>query len=402
MKARVLLGIAILCALPSSARAVPTVRLFRPVLADPRENQFRMKWVRSVEDWRYGTDVTDSLSTGGHEERRGVTWDVGFGETFRTDPWKKMFGKHPPIWQRYQLGIPAGVFANFDRAGATLVNADYQFGLSADFLVHGDVTAADDIDGFRKAVWAVRVMGYHRSTHLGDEYLSQGRFGRNANGLPDASAEFDRPPVKRSNLSFESSRVLVSVEKAPGGWFGSSTVRGYGGFEKKFGKLASHAPANFSSAIYQAGLELRHHGNADAIGENWFAWLQNLIYPDDHEVVSEWIGALDFKLAKPYEFSLADSPPGATSETWTPHLWTNGTGGREFAHYAGSWHGMIGAAIYRRTDRSHPRTHGPMASFMPMEAVVALDWYHGYSPNGQFLDQKLRYGPWTPSLTLHF
>src|SRR5262249_25249420 len=124
---------------PASACAA----LFRPLLADPRENQFRMKWVHSVEDWRFGTDVTDSLSRGGTQRRTGTTWDVGFGETFRADPWRN-FLRHR-FWKRYQIGVPAGVFANFDRAGAELTNADYQFGLSDDILFRGDLDSLDDI-----------------------------------------------------------------------------------------------------------------------------------------------------------------------------------------------------------------------------------------------------------------
>lgn len=385
--------------LVASVASAQSIRLFRPLLADPRENQFRMKWVTSTEDWRYGTDVTDSLSSGGHLVRKGVTWDVGFGETFRTDPWRRLFGMR--AWERYQVGIPAGVFANFDRKGAVLVNADYQFGLSFDFLLHGATNERHDIDGFRRAAWTLRTMVYHRSTHLGDEYLAQGAFGRNALGLEDAGQSFGRPPVRRYNLSFESSRVVLSVEKAPGGPLGDMTVRPYGGFEKKFGRLFTHEPGNFSSAIYQFGLELRQHGDAASVPENWLAHVQNWIYPHEHEVVCEWVGALDLKLARPYEFALADAPPGATAEAWTPHLWSEGHGGREFARYAGSWHAMIGAAIYRRSDRNHDGK-GVAASFIPQQGVLALDWYHGYSPNGQFLDQRLRYGPWSPSLTLYF
>jgi hypothetical protein len=42
---------------------------------------------------------------------------------------------------------------------------------------------------------------------------------------------------------------------------------------------------------------------------------------------------------------------------------------------------------------------------MAPEWIVALEWYRGYSPNGQFLDQRLRYAPrWgvVPSVTAHF
>ena len=40
-----------------------------------------MKWVKPVEEWRFATDITDSLSQGGRIERACSMWDVGFGET---------------------------------------------------------------------------------------------------------------------------------------------------------------------------------------------------------------------------------------------------------------------------------------------------------------------------------
>ena len=39
------------------------------------------------------------------------------------------------------------------------------------------------------------------------------------------------------------------------------------------------------------------------------------------------------------------------------------------------------------------------------ELVVALDWYDGYTPDGQLQDQRLRYRPrayFVPSVTMHF
>lgn len=401
-----------LAALPAPASPGRPVRLFRPLLADPRENQFRMKWVRSTEDWRYGADIADSTSSGGiAEDRKTVTWDVGFGETFRADPWTNIFGRNPGWWKRYQVGIPAGVFANFDRAGADLINADYQFGLSADWLLRGDVDERDEIAGFDKSVWVLRVMGFHRSTHLGDEYIANGAFDDNQSGLPDSGKVFERPPVKRYNLSFESARIVLSAERAAPRWlsWGQSTVRGYLGFEKKL-KIATHKPANFVSPIYQVGFEYRSQGNAETLHDGWFSHVENWIYPRGHHVDTEWLAAVDFKLAKPYQFSLADAPPGATQEAWTNHLWSDGEGGHEFRHYAGSWHAMVGIATYQRSERRIERgqiveggRRGSLGSFMPQEAILGLDWYYGYSPNGQFLDQRLRYRPtFIPSVTVHF
>src|SRR5262245_61850718 len=69
------------------------VRLFRPLTADPRENQTRWRMGEFTEDWRFGTDVTDSTSQGGYENSRtGVAWEVSAGEVFRWQPLKKFLG----------------------------------------------------------------------------------------------------------------------------------------------------------------------------------------------------------------------------------------------------------------------------------------------------------------------
>src|SRR5204862_4945259 len=47
--------------------------VFRPLIADPRESLSRWRFVGYTEDWRYGTDITDSTSRGGVErDRRGL------------------------------------------------------------------------------------------------------------------------------------------------------------------------------------------------------------------------------------------------------------------------------------------------------------------------------------------
>src|SRR5204863_4601614 len=77
-------GAAILCAVLAFRSAGGEPRLFRPLTADPRESQSRWRMVDYTEDWRYGTDVTDSTSRGGVvQDRTGVAWEVSGGETFR-------------------------------------------------------------------------------------------------------------------------------------------------------------------------------------------------------------------------------------------------------------------------------------------------------------------------------
>src|SRR5262249_12369727 len=155
----------------------------------------------------------------------------------------------------------------------------------------------------------------HRSTHVGDEYLAEGAFGRNQVGLPGSGEIFGRPPVRRYNLSFESFRSVLSAEGAPRHFLtrilqDQASIRTYVGIEKKFGRFVTHQPANFRSAIYQAGLELRTQGNAHTLHDGWFTKFENFIFPTAHASDSEWLGAIDFKLARPYQFAFADAPAG--------------------------------------------------------------------------------------------
>src|SRR5262245_42313578 len=60
----------------------PVVPIWRPLLADPREADFKMQWVTFHEDWRFGTDITDSTTHGGYVAQQGVYWDVSFGGNF--------------------------------------------------------------------------------------------------------------------------------------------------------------------------------------------------------------------------------------------------------------------------------------------------------------------------------
>ena len=82
-------------------------------------------------------------------------------------------------------------------------------------------------------------------------------------------------------------------------------------------------------------------------------------------------------------------------------LWTAAPYGREYRHYAGSWHAMIGAVIQHRTSV----TGAPQARPVGPEWIVGLEWYRGYAPDGQLLDQRLSYRPrgyLVPSITAYF
>jgi hypothetical protein len=384
-------------ALPAAAA---DVRLFRPVTADPRESQSRWRMSRYTEDWRYGTDIADSTSTGGvREDHEGVSWEIAAGEVFRWRPLERI-GRWRGPWVRYQLGVPAGLVANFD-TGA-LLDSDYQFGVSFDALWRGDYDSAFGIRDFRSAVVTSRLRVFHRSTHLGDEYLAFGRFGRNQNGNGSTDPKYQQPPVKRVDLTYEAVEAVVSIERA--GPDGQATLRLYGGGEFKVvlprsWHIGGATPRNFTSPAARLGFEYRSAGNAADPPDLLPARALDAILRT-RSFESEWIAAFDLRLAKPYNFASCDNPDGET-ERWTPQLWTDCRYGREYRRYAGSWHAMVGYSLSPRAARG---SAGPRPRVGP-EWIVALEWYRGYSPNGQFLDQRMRYRPrgyLLPSVTAHF
>lgn len=389
----------LLLAVPARSMAAD-VRLFRPLTADPRENQLRWRMSSYTEDWRYGTDVGDSTSQGGvRRDHHGVAWEIAAGEVFRWKPLQRIGAWRPP-WIHYQLGVPAGLFSDFD-SGA-LLNTDYQFGLSLDALWRGAFDPVRGITGFSRAVVTSRVRLFHRSSHLGDEYLALGRFGRNQEGVFSDDPKYTRPPVKRADLSYEAADAIVSVERSPGE--GRGTVRAYGGGELKLPlplewNVGGLTPHNFTSPVARLGLEFRSAGDAVNPRDGVIARTLNRLAREP-AFATEWIAAVDVRIAKPYNFASADNPNGE-SEVWTPHLWTAVPYGHEFRHYAASWRGLVGLVVAPRASRAYPGN----GHLLGPEWILSLDWYHGYSPSGQFLDQRLRYHPrWyvLPSFTAHF
>ena len=405
-----ILGLAVLLFAAATAHA-SDVRLFRPLTADSRESQARWRMSRYTEDWRYGTDVTDSTSHGGVvEDHQGFSWEATGGLTFHWIPLERIGGWHGP-WVRYQLGVPAAVFSRFDGVGI-LVNADYQYGASFDVLWRGDFDRERGIPSYRHAALTSHLTVMHHSSHLGDEYISQGSFGRNQVTPPYQGAQLGRPPVKRMDLSYEDAAFTLSIERS--GADAQATLRAYAGGSTKIAAppgwgLGRLEPANFRSPAFRCGVEYRGAGETDAPSQDLPARLLNQLARGPY-FDGEWFAAFDLRLAKPYNFASADNPDGET-ERWTPRLWTAAPYGREFRRYAGSWRGMVGTALHRRS----PPANGPSASgragapsaARPVgpEWIVALEWYRGYAPDGQLLDQRLRYSPrWTfiPSVTIHF
>ena len=123
----------------------------RPIRAS---SQSRWRQAHYTEDWRWGTDITDSTSRGGWDRgREGKRWDISGGETLRWKPLRRLLGWRGP-WQRYQLGIPVGA-TRCSTAPRRAINADYQFGGSLDLLWRGRWDDASGIAAGR-ARWSPR------------------------------------------------------------------------------------------------------------------------------------------------------------------------------------------------------------------------------------------------------
>lgn len=386
--------------------------LLRPLVADPRESLARWRIVTSVEDWRYGTDITDSTSRGGVvEDRTRIVWEGAAGHTFRWRPWQRPRSNRLPFVAA-QLVAPAAIYATFDNSGS-LLNTDYLFGGGLDLQWSGaDVTLPVDATTgvgeasaarpFDRPVVTSRLTITHHSSHLGDEYIALSRFGRNQSGHPRAGALFDHPPVKRVDLSYEAVTALLSCEWAPRWNQARGVARVYAGGEAKLvlpaaWEIGALRPHNFRTASARVGLEYRAAGNGARAPAGRLTSLANRTF-GGRRVETSWFGAFDLRLAKPYNFASGDNRDGE-DEVWTPRLWTETPYGREYRHYAGSWHAMLGAVVW---PRAAAETRTPLTG---SEWLFSLEWYRGYSFNGQFLDQRSRWHPrWyvVPSVTARF
>lgn len=366
--------------------------LFRPALADPRESQIRVRVFSVTQDLRFGTDVADSASLPGWmEDQRGVGWGMSAGRHFRTPPWRRVFGARGP-WRRYQLIASGLVRSNFERYGTAYLNVnDFQFGGGVEAEWTGPAADAWTSGAFDRPVVTTRTALQHRSAHHSDEYVSQGDFGANRTGLG-----LPNPPVRRTALSYEVLHQVVALEWSP--THGASTWRGIAGAEWKLGAMGRR-PWNYRSPAYQLGLEFRSAGNRAELGGDPITAVINRWFGEERFGLS-WVAAADLRLEKPFDFASLDNPAG-NGEVWTPTLWSDGTHGREFRRYAGSWHGLAGLSIWSRARRS-VADGGRMVG---MESTLALEWFRGYSPHGTFLDMRRREHPrWqvVPSLTLAF
>jgi len=169
---------------PAPAGQPPTV-LFQPLLADPQEPQFFAGYL-----WARSPRLASRLGT------------VGFGQTIGV--------LHGRDWQ---LGIAAGVFSEFNMASSTtdLLNTDYLVGLPLTY---------------RRGSLATRLLVFHQSSHLGDEYMAHTN-------------------ARRIDLTFQAVELLVASE--------TSRWRVYGGGNYVF----AHSPADLKPGVLHGGLEYR-------------------------------------------------------------------------------------------------------------------------------------------------
>jgi len=138
---------------------LPVGDLFRPLIADPKQPQFFVSYIRMH-------TPTDRFAAA----------SVGYGENFGLWRWP---GEQ--AGDGWQLNFTGGLFAQFnlDAPSSDLINADYTVGFS---LTH------------RRGGYSARARLFHQSSHLGDEFL------------------LSQPNVQRINLSVEGIDTLASYE----------------------------------------------------------------------------------------------------------------------------------------------------------------------------------------------
>jgi len=168
--------------------------LFRPLMADPRQLAYSV-------GWRFNDRVLE----------RNVI-DVSFYDRFAIFRWCDLWKWKGDL----QLEIEGGVWAVFDplHDSSPLVDADYYVGFPLTY-------AFDN--------WAIRIRGYHISTHIGDEFL------------------LNNPHFHRLNPSVEAFDLFVSN-------YFTKDIRLYGGI----GYVACQDDSFRTGKVYlQGGLELR-------------------------------------------------------------------------------------------------------------------------------------------------
>ncbi|MEX2529670.1 MAG: DUF1207 domain-containing protein [Gemmatimonadota bacterium] len=179
----------------------PQGDLFCPLLADPKEPHTFASFLK-------GSSPAENGEMGALGALDTDVGSIGIGDSFGLFRWAG-----PAPGDGIQIGVAAGVFAQFDLASSSfdMLNADYVVGLPV---------------SFRRGASSARVRLYHQSSHLGDEFLI-------------------REQPERVNLAFESLEVILSRAMGP--------LRLYGGGEFLFNR----EPDDLEEWLGRLGAEAR-------------------------------------------------------------------------------------------------------------------------------------------------
>jgi hypothetical protein len=208
-----------------AARWLPGLRPFEPLIAAPRETQFRGSFVLA--------DRADGLDYAG----RNLEAEVVIGHSvaiLRMDD-----GTTPE--RAVTLGFELGIFSRFymESAQKDLINVDYRVGLPI---------------AIRHDAWQVRITLRHISSHIGDDYVT--RFPHRVVQIGDEILQ----------------RTKDGVEGLVARSFGSG-VRVYGGGDFNF-----HVNDGVSRTTLRTGLELNPQGQGTH-NRTWPFAAVNVEYP---------------------------------------------------------------------------------------------------------------------------
>jgi hypothetical protein len=199
------------CAVPREGTFFPRGRLFDPLFGDPRWPHFSARYL-----YYHDNPEFDSMGA------------VSFGGSFPFYRGPVAFGGE------WDIGIDGSVFSIFD-----LGSKSYD-------LINTDFWVAFPTLGYRLRDFSGLIRLFHKSSHLGDEYLL-------------------RDDVERQNVSYEGVDLLLSYDLP-------LSFRVYGGG----GTLFNQSPSDLDPYYFQAGLQFE---------SPWGFWNAR-VRP---------VGALDFK-----------------------------------------------------------------------------------------------------------
>ncbi len=145
-----------------------TTVLFQPLIADPRETQY-------YAEYRWGDETLGTHTVG-----------VAYGDTFPIYRWNNVF----VFGGALQIGIQAGAWSVFNLGAEDMIN-DWAQLVNTDYLIGIPLTYSFDN-------WSFRLRIYHKSDHLGDEFIQ------------------DHPDFERLNPSMEAIDFIAQYQITDG------------------------------------------------------------------------------------------------------------------------------------------------------------------------------------------